>query len=232
MLAKKEVMLSGIQPTANLTLGNYLGAIRNWVAMNKDFDSYFFVVDLHAITVRQDPRLLRDSTRFAVATYIAAGLDPENCSLFIQSHVPEHAQLAWVLNCYGYMGELSRMTQYKDKSARVGSNIPVGVFTYPLLMAADILLYDGKSVPVGADQKQHVELTRDLAQRFNALYGADALVVPEPIIGQVGARVMDLQDPRAKMSKSAENPKGTVFLNDTSKQIEKKFKQFKLASQT
>ena len=220
----KSTMLSAIQPTANLTLGNYLGAIRNWVALYQDYDCYFFAVNQHAITARQDPQELRESTYFAMATYIAAGIDPDKCSLFVQSQVPQHAQMAWVLNCYSYMGELNRMTQFKDKSARAGKNIPVGLYTYPLLMAADILLYDTNLVPVGEDQKQHVELTRDVAQRVNGVYGDDTFVVPEARVAKVAARVMDLQTPVNKMSKSAENPKGTIFLNDTPKQIEKKFK--------
>ncbi len=221
----KKVILSGIQPTNRLTLGNYLGAIKNWVNLQKDYSCYFMVVDQHAITVRQEPEQLRDATWFAAASYIADGIDTAHASIFVQSHVPEHTQLAWILNCYSYVGELSRMTQYKDKSAKAGSNIPVGLFTYPLLMAADILLYDSHLVPVGEDQKQHVELTRDIAERMNALYGPDTFVVPKPFIAPIAARVMDLQNPTAKMSKSAVNENGSIFLNDTPKQIENKFKR-------
>lgn len=222
---EKKIILSGIQPTANLTLGNYLGAIKNWVKLQDDYTNYFMAVDLHAITVRQDPSQLRESTFFGLATYLAAGIDPEKSVIFIQSQVPEHSQLAWVLNCFSYMGEISRMTQFKDKSSKAGKNIPVGLFTYPLLMAADILLYDTHLVPVGDDQKQHVEITRDIAQRINSIYGEDTFQIPEPYIQGSGARIMDLQNPLSKMSKSAENPKGVVFLSDEKKQTEKKFKQ-------
>ncbi|HTL11189.1 MAG TPA: tryptophan--tRNA ligase [Bdellovibrionota bacterium] len=220
----KDVMLSAIQPTNQITLGNYLGAIKNWVKYQSDYDSIFFVVDLHSITVRQDPKELREATYRGLATYIAAGLDPDKCLLFAQSHVPAHAELGWVLNCFTYMGELNRMTQYKDKSAKQGANIPVGLFGYPVLMAADILLYGAKKIPVGDDQKQHVELTRDIAIRMNNVYG-DLFTVPEPMIPPVGARIMDLQNPTAKMSKSAENDNGTVFMFDTDKDIEKKIKR-------
>lgn len=221
----KKVILSGIQPTNNLHLGNYLGAVKNWVKLQKDFHCYYMAVDLHAYTVRQDPAQLRDNTYQAIAIYIAAGLDLDHCTLFVQSHVPQHSQLAWLLNCNGYMGELSRMTQFKDKSSKAGANIPVGLFTYPLLMAADILLYDTHLVPVGDDQKQHVELTRDVAQRMNGLYGGDTFIVPEPYIAPVAARVMDLLNPTSKMSKSAVNPNGSIFLTDTPAEIEKKFKR-------
>lgn len=224
-MTAKKIMLSGIQPTANLTLGNYLGAIKNWAKLQDQYDCYFMAVNQHAITARQDPKELKENTLFAVATYVASGIDPEQCSLFIQSHVAEHAQLAWVLNCFGYMGELSRMTQYKDKSTRAGANIPVGLFTYPLLMAADILLYGTNMVPVGHDQKQHVELTRDVAQRMNGIFGDDTFTIPEVYIPKAGARVMDLQTPTSKMSKSAESDTGTIFLADTAKQVEKKFKR-------
>ncbi|WP_141735671.1 tryptophan--tRNA ligase [Oligoflexus tunisiensis] len=221
----KKVILSGIQPTNRLTLGNYLGAIKNWVKLQKDFHCHYMAVDLHAYTVRQDPEALRNNTYTAIAIYIASGIDLEHCTLFVQSHIPQHAQLAWLLNCNGYMGELSRMTQYKDKSSKAGANIPVGLFTYPLLMAADILLYDTHLVPVGDDQKQHVELTRDLAQRMNGLYGDDTFVVPEPYIPPVAARVMDLLSPTNKMSKSAVNENGSIFLTDSPTDIEKKFKR-------
>ncbi len=221
----KKVILSGIQPTNGLTLGNYLGAIKNWVKLQKDYYCNYMAVDLHAITARQNPADLRENTYIAIAFYIAAGLDLEHCDLFVQSHVPEHSQLAWVLNCYGYMGELNRMTQFKDKSTRAGANIPVGLYTYPLLMAADILLYDTHLVPVGDDQKQHVELTRDVAQRMNGVYGDDTFVVPEPYIPPVAARIMDLLSPANKMSKSAVNENGTIFLADSGADIEKKFKR-------
>jgi tryptophanyl-tRNA synthetase len=221
----RDIILSGIQPTHSLTLGNYLGAIKNWVALQGQSQCYFMVVNQHAITVRQDPAALKENTLFAVATYLAAGLDYKKHVLFVQSDVPEHTQLAWILNCMGYMGEVSRMTQFKDKSARSGANIPVGLFTYPLLMAADILLYDTKLVPVGHDQKQHVELTRDLAQRMNQVYGDGTVVVPEVFIPDVAARVMDLQEPTKKMSKSASSEAGVVFLSDTAKEIEKKLKR-------
>ena len=220
----KQVILSGVKPTANLTLGNYLGAVKNWVKLQHEYQCFFMAVDQHAITVRQDPAELRQNTQFALATYIAAGIDPAQSALFIQSHVPAHAQLMWVLNSFSNMGELSRMTQYKDKSQRAGSNIPAGLFTYPLLMAADILLYDTNLVPVGEDQKQHIELTRNLAERLNQLFGDDTFVVPEPFITGPGARIMDLQDPSSKMSKSAETVKGTILLSDSAKTIEKKFK--------
>ncbi|MCX6128803.1 MAG: tryptophan--tRNA ligase, partial [Proteobacteria bacterium] len=221
----KKVILSGIQPTNRLTLGNYLGAIKNWVKLQSDYHCYYMAVDQHAITLRQNPTELRENTYVALAFYIAAGLDLRHCTLFVQSHVPQHAQLAWILNCNGYMGEVQRMTQFKDKSSKAGANIPVGLFTYPLLMAADILLYDTALVPVGEDQKQHVELTRDVAQRMNGIYGNDTFVVPKPYIAPVAARVMDLQFPNNKMSKSANNEMGTIFLTDTPATIEKKFKR-------
>ncbi|MDD9951063.1 MAG: tryptophan--tRNA ligase [Zetaproteobacteria bacterium] len=220
-----NVMLSAIQPTSQLTLGNYLGAIQNWVQLQDKYNCYFFAVDQHAITVRQNPEALRQATLTALATYVAAGVDPQRSTLFVQSHVPEHTQLCWILNCYSYMGELNRMTQYKDKSAKSGENIPAGLFTYPVLMAADILLYDAKLVPVGQDQKQHVELTRNLAQRLNNLYGDHLFVIPDCYIGSKAAKVMDLQQPTRKMSKSAENTMGTLFLMDDEKTILKKFKK-------
>lgn len=219
-----QIILSGIQPTANLTIGNYLGAIKNWLKLQADYRCFFMAVDQHAITVRQDPEKLRSNTKFALATYIAAGVDPEASAVFVQSQVPEHSQLTWILNNFGYMGELSRMTQFKDKSQRAGNNIPAGLFTYPLLMAADILLYNTNLVPVGEDQKQHIELTRNLAERMNNLFGDDTFTVPEPFIAGPGARVMDLQNPTNKMSKSAENEKGSIFLSDSPKTILKKFK--------
>lgn len=221
----RKVMLSAVQPSNRLTLGNYLGALKNWVKLQNDYDCLFFAVDMHAITVRQDPKELREQTYRAIATYLAAGIDPEKVTLFVQSHVPQHAELSWVLTCNAYMGELNRMTQFKDKSARQGQNIPAGLFTYPVLMAADILLYHTDLVPVGEDQKQHLELTRDIAVRMNNVYGDDLFTVPEPYIPPVGARIMSLQDPTSKMSKSDPDPNAAVFLNDSDKEIEKKIKR-------
>ena len=218
----KKVMLSGIQPSGDLHLGNYLGAIKNWVARTEAFDNYYFMADLHTITVRQNPADLRRRTLEQLAQYIACGLDPEKNTLFIQSHVPEHAQLGWVLNCYTMFGELSRMTQFKDKSAKNADNINGGLFTYPALMAADILLYQPDYVPVGEDQKQHCELTRDVAIRFNNIYG-DVFKVPEPYIQKVGARIMSLNNPGSKMSKS--DPNGCVFLMESPDDIRRKFKR-------
>jgi tryptophanyl-tRNA synthetase len=208
-------VLSGIQPTADsFHLGNYLGAIRQWVALQDDHDAFYFIPDLHAITVEHDPRTLAARTRNAAAQLLALGLDPDRCTVFVQSHVPEHAQLAWVLGCLTGFGEASRMTQFKDKAARQGTDrATVGLFTYPVLQAADILLYQADRVPVGEDQRQHLELTRDLAQRFNARFGP-ALTVPEPYILSGAARIQDLQDPTAKMSKSASSPAGLVELLD------------------
>lgn len=221
----KKTVLSAIQPTSKLHLGNYLGAVRQWLPMVKTYQSIFFVVDLHAITVRQDPKELKESTYQAIATYLACGLDPDESTLFLQSHVHEHAELAWVLTCFSNMGELNRMTQFKDKSAKSGKQIPTGIFTYPLLMASDILLYDTHFVPVGADQKQHVELTRDLAMRINNVYGADTFVVPEPMIPDMGARIMSLQNPNQKMSKSDPDPHATIGIFDSDDTILKKLKR-------
>jgi tryptophanyl-tRNA synthetase len=218
----KKVMLSGIQPSGDLHLGNYLGAIKNWGARAEEFDCYYFMADMHTITVRQTPADLRRRTLEQLAQYIACGLDPEKNTLFIQSHVPAHAELGWVLNCYTMFGELSRMTQFKDKSAKNADNINGGLFTYPALMAADILLYQPDFVPVGGDQKQHVELTRNVAQRFNNLYG-DVFKIPEPYIPKTGARIMGLTDPTAKMSKST--PEGCVFLLEKPEDIQRKFKR-------
>ncbi|WP_246458846.1 tryptophan--tRNA ligase [Streptomyces himalayensis] len=218
-------VLSGIQPTAgSFHLGNYLGAVRQWVALQETHDAFYMVVDLHAITVPQDPAELRANTRLAAAQLLAAGLDPERCTLFVQSHVPEHAQLAWVLNCLTGFGEASRMTQFKDKSARQGADrASVGLFTYPILQVADILLYQANEVPVGEDQRQHIELTRDLAERFNGRFG-DTFTVPKPYILKETAKIFDLQDPAIKMSKSASTPKGLINLLDEPKTTAKKVK--------
>ncbi|MBO6040996.1 MAG: tryptophan--tRNA ligase [Oscillospiraceae bacterium] len=220
----KKVMLSGIKPTGDLTLGSYLGAIKNWAERAEQFDCYYFMADLHALTTRNNPADLRRRTLEQLAQYVACGLDPKKNTLFIQSHVPAHAELGWILNCYTMFGELSRMTQFKDKSAKNADNINGGLFTYPALMAADILLYQPDFVPVGDDQKQHVELTRDVAQRFNNLYG-ETFRIPEPYIPKVGARVMDLLDPHSKMSKSDEIGNGRVCLMDSPEDIARKFKR-------
>ena len=220
---KRKTILSAVQPSGLLTIGNYLGAIRNWSLLQEQYDCYFCVADLHAITVRQVPAELRRRTLETLAVYIACGLDPEKNHLFVQSHVPEHAQLAWILNCYTMFGELSRMTQFKDKSAKHADNINAGLFTYPALMAADILLYQADLVPVGQDQMQHIELTRDVAMRFNNVYGT-TFTVPEGFIPKSGARVMSLTDPTRKMSKSDENPKGYVSILDPRDVVIKKFK--------
>jgi tryptophanyl-tRNA synthetase len=224
-IAARPRVLSGIQPTADsFHLGNYLGAIRNWVTLQDDYDAFYCVVDLHAITVEQDPDTLRKRTRIAAAQMLAAGLDPQRCAVFVQSHVPEHAQLGWVMNCLTGFGEASRMTQFKDKSARHGVGAAtVGLFTYPVLQAADILLYQADFVPVGEDQRQHLELTRDLAQRFNSRFGK-TLTVPEPYILRDTAKIQDLQDPTAKMSKSAESQSGLIELLADPKTNAKKIK--------
>ena len=219
---KKKVMLSGIQPSGDLHLGNYLGAVKNWAELPEQFDCFYFMADLHTLTVRQDPKELRRRSTAQLAQYIACGLDPEKNTLFLQSHVHEHAELGWVLNCYTMFGELSRMTQFKDKSAKNAENINGGLFTYPALMAADILLYQADFVPVGEDQKQHCELTRDIAIRFNNLYG-ETFKVPEPYIPKVGARIMSLSNPASKMSKS--DPQGCVFLMDKPEELARKFKR-------
>lgn len=219
-----QSVLSGIQPTGGMTIGNYIGAINQWRTLQNDHDCYFMLVDMHAITVRQEPDVLKSRVLDGVALYAACGIDPERSSLFVQSHVKEHAQLAWVLNCYAQMGELNRMTQFKDKSSKHSNNINVGLFSYPVLQAADILLYQADKVPVGEDQKQHLELTRDIATRFNNVYG-DVFTVPEPYIPEFGARVMSLQDPTKKMSKSDDNPNGYIMLLDEPKKIEKKLKK-------
>jgi tryptophanyl-tRNA synthetase len=220
----KPIVLSGCQPSGQLSIGNYIGALRQWVKMQSSHDCRFMLVDLHAITVRQDPAALRSATLDGLALYMACGLDPQQSVIFVQSHVPEHAQLAWVLNCYTQMGELNRMTQFKDKSERHASNINAGLYTYPALMAADILLYQANQVPVGNDQKQHLELARDIATRFNNLYG-EVFTIPDPFIPEVGARVMSLHDPLKKMSKSDDNENNYIGLLEDPKKIEKKLKR-------
>ena len=222
MEKNKKVIFSGIQPSGALHLGNYLGALRNWVAMQDEYDCVYCVVDEHAITVRQDPAALRRQTIELFAQLVACGIDPEKSILFIQSHVPAHAELGWVLDCYTMFGELSRMTQFKDKSAKHADNVNAGLFTYPSLMAADILLYQTDLVPVGEDQKQHVELARNIVQRFNGVYG-DVFTMPEAYIPKVGARVMSLNQPDSKMSKSI--PEGCVYLMDSRDDIMRKFKR-------
>ena len=221
--AKKRIF-SGIQPSGILTIGNYLGALKNWVGLQEDYECIYCVVNMHAITVRQVPADLRRHTYEALAVYLAAGINPKKSTIFVQSHVPAHAELAWVLNCNTMFGELSRMTQFKDKSAKHGNNINAGLFTYPTLMAADILLYQAALVPVGQDQKQHVELTRDIAERFNALYG-DTFTVPEAYIPETGKKIMSLLDPAKKMSKSDENAGAYVAILDGRDDIIRKFRR-------
>ena len=219
-------IFSGMQPTSDsLHLGNYLGALTQWVALQEEHDAVYCVVDLHALTVSPDPAVLRDRTRRTAAQYLAAGVDPDRSILFVQSHVPEHAELAWLLSCHTAFGEANRMTQFKDKSGKHGGDgTTVGLFTYPVLMAADILLYDTTLVPVGEDQRQHLELTRDLAQRLNTRFGPDTVVVPEAHIVKATAKIYDLQDPTAKMSKSAESPNGLIELLDDPKVVTKRIK--------
>jgi tryptophanyl-tRNA synthetase len=224
MIGDKKVLFSGMQATGTLTLGNYLGALQNWVKLSDEYECFYSVVDMHSITVRQDPAELRKRSRNLLMLYIAAGLDPKKNCIYYQSHVSAHAELSWILNCFTYMGELNRMTQFKDKSAKHADNINSGLFTYPVLMAADILLYQADVVPVGIDQMQHLEITRDIAQRFNGIYG-DVFTIPEAYVGKSGAKIMSLQDPIKKMSKSDENPNGSVFLMDETDTIIRKFKR-------
>lgn len=224
MLDGKKTLFSGMQATGTITLGNYLGALKNWVNIGDEYQSFYSVVDLHSITVRQDPAELRKRARNLLMLYIAAGLDPEKNCIYYQSHVSGHAELGWILNCFTYMGELNRMTQFKDKAAKHADNINAGLYTYPVLMAADILLFQADVVPVGADQKQHLEITRDIANRFNAIYG-DVFTIPEPYIGKQGAKIMSLQDPTKKMSKSDENPNASIILLDDTDTIIRKFKR-------
>lgn len=224
MINGKKVLFSGMQATGNLTLGNYLGALKNWVSLSDEYECFYSVVDMHSITVRQDPAILRKRARALLTLYIAAGIDPEKNCIYYQSHVSGHAELSWILNCFTYMGELNRMTQFKDKSAKHADNINAGLFTYPVLMAADILLYQADVVPVGVDQMQHLEITRDIAERFNNIYG-DVFTVPEAYIGKVGAKIMSLQDPSKKMSKSDENPNASIYLMDDADTIMRKCKR-------
>ena len=224
MINDKKVLFSGMQATGNLTLGNYLGALKNWVTLNDEYECFYSVVAMHSITVRQDPATLRKRARALLTLYIAAGLDPKKNCIYYQSHVSGHAELAWILNCFTYMGELNRMTQFKDKSAKHADNINAGLFTYPVLMAADILLYQADVVPVGIDQMQHLELTRDIATRFNNIYG-DVFTIPEAYIGKVGAKIMSLQEPSKKMSKSDENPNASIYLMDDPDTIMRKCKR-------
>ncbi len=224
MIDNKKVLFSGMQATGELTLGNYLGALKNWVTLCDEYECFYSVVDMHSITVRQEPAELRKRARNLLTLYIAAGLDPEKNCIYYQSHVSAHAELAWILNCYAYMGELNRMTQFKDKASKHTENINTGLYTYPVLMAADILLYQADVVPVGKDQMQHLELCRDVAQRFNGIYG-DVFTIPEGYLGKVGAKIMSLQDPDRKMSKSDENANASIYLSDDTDTIMRKCKR-------
>lgn len=223
-MSQRKVIFSGSQPSGFLTLGNYVGALKNWVALQDEYDCIYCIVDLHSLTVRQDPQELRARSRSFLAQYIACGLDPEKSIIFIQSHVSAHAELTWILNCFTYMGELSRMTQFKEKAKIHSDNVNAGLFTYPVLMAADILLYQTDLVPVGEDQKQHLEISRDIAVRFNNIYG-DVFTIPDGYIPKVGARIMSLQDPTSKMSKSDENPNAYIGLLDKPGVVMRKFRR-------
>lgn len=220
----RKRIFSGVQPSGNLTIGNYLGAIKNWIPMQDEFECLYCVVDLHTLTVRQNPAELRKRSLNLLALYLACGLDPKKSILFMQSHVSAHAELAWILNCYTYMGELNRMTQFKDKSQRHSDNINAGLYTYPVLMAADILLYQADLVPIGQDQKQHLEITRDIAERFNNLYSS-TFTIPDAYIPKIGAKIMSLQEPDKKMSKSDDNENAYVFILDDEDAIMRKFKR-------
>ena len=224
MLNDKKILYSGMQATGDLTLGNYLGALKNWITLNEQYECFYGVMDLHSLTVRQNPAEFRKRARTLYTLYVAAGLDPEKNCIYFQSHVSAHAELAWLLNCFTYMGELNRMTQFKDKSAKHADNINAGLFTYPVLMAADILLYQADLVPVGVDQMQHLEITRDIAERFNRIYG-DVFTIPEAYVGKSGAKIMSLQEPTRKMSKSDENVNASIFLLDDPDTIIRKFKR-------
>ncbi|AEY65367.1 tryptophan--tRNA ligase [Clostridium sp. BNL1100] len=223
-IEQKKRIFSGVQPSGNLTIGNYLGAIKNWIPLQEEYECLYCVVDLHTLTVRQKPAELRQRSLNLLALYMACGLDPKKSILFLQSHVSAHAELAWILNCFTYMGELNRMTQFKDKSQRHGDNINAGLFTYPVLMAADILLYQADLVPIGQDQKQHLEITRDVADRFNNIYG-DTFTIPEAFIPKIGAKIMSLQEPEKKMSKSDENENAYVLILDSQDAVMRKFKR-------
>ncbi len=224
MADDKKIIFSGMQPSGLITLGNYLGALNNWTKLQDEYNCLFCIVDMHAMTVRQDPAALRKQSRDLLMQYIACGLDPEKNIIYYQSHVPQHAELSWILNCFTYMGELNRMTQFKEKSQKHADNINAGLFTYPVLMAADILLYQADLVPVGEDQRQHLEITRDIAERFNKIYG-DVFTIPEGYIPKVGARIMALQDPDKKMSKSDENKNNTIALLDPPEVVMNKIKR-------
>lgn len=224
MIDGKKTLFSGMQATGTLTLGNYLGALKNWVDIADEYMTFYCVVDLHSITTRQEPAVLRKRARDLLMLYIAAGLDPEKNCIYYQSHVSPHAELSWILNCFTYMGELNRMTQFKDKASKNSDNINAGLFTYPVLMAADILLYQADVVPVGADQMQHLEITRDIAQRFNGIYG-DVFTIPQAYLGKSGKKIMSLQDASKKMSKSDENPNASIYLMDEPDAIIRKFKR-------
>ncbi len=224
MIDDKKVLYSGMQATGNLTIGNYLGALKNWLSLNEEYECFWGVMDLHSLTVRQQPADFRKKARNLLVLYIAAGLDPKKNCIYFQSHVSAHAELSWLLGCFTYMGELNRMTQFKEKAAKHTDNINAGLFTYPVLMAADILLYQTDFVPVGKDQKQHLEITRDIAERFNGIYG-DVLTIPEPYIMKAGAKIMSLQEPEKKMSKSDENINGSIYLMDDPDTIVRKCKR-------
>ena len=224
MINGKKILFSGMQATGSLTLGNYLGALKNWVALSDEYDCFYSVVDMHSITIRQDPSILRKRARKLLSTYIAAGIDPAKSCIYYQAHVSSHAEMMWILSCFTYIGELNRMTQFKDKSEKHANNINAGLFTYPILMAADILLYQADVVPVGVDQIQHLEITRNIAERFNNLYG-DVFTIPEAYVGKIGAKIMSLQDPLKKMSKSDEIPKGSIYLMDNVDTVIKKCKR-------
>lgn len=231
MIGDKKVLYSGMQATGTLTLGNYLGALKNWVNLSDEYECFYGVMDLHSLTLRQEPASFRKNARSLYALYVAAGLDPEKNCVYFQSHVSAHAELGWILDCFTYMGELNRMTQFKDKASKHADNINAGLYTYPVLMAADILLYQADVVPVGVDQKQHLEICRDIAGRFNSIYG-DVFTVPEAYIGTAGAKIMSLQNPEHKMSKSDDNANATVFLLDDKDTIIRKFKRAVTDSET
>ena len=224
MIDGKKILFSGMQATGTLTLGNYLGALKNWVTLSDEYECFYSVVDLHSITIRQDPAELRKRARNLLTLYIAAGLDPKKNCIYYQSHVSGHAELSWILSCFTYMGELNRMTQFKDKASKHADNINAGLYTYPVLMAADILLYQADVVPVGTDQLQHLEITRDIAERFNSFYG-DVFTIPQAYVGKSGARIMSLQNPEKKMSKSDENANASIYLMDDTDTIIRKFKK-------